>query len=390
MISHILSETGSKVGMTTTDGIYLGGEQIAFGDMTGPVSAKTILGDKAVEIAVLETARGGIVRRGLGYDWSDISIITNVSEDHIGQDGIESVEDLINIKALIAERVRPYGTLIVNADDENSLQILERERVKAFPKKIVYFSLDEDNPRMQEHLAEEGIGYFRKDDRIVEAKGNARYTVMEISSIPVTMDGAAEFQVANAMAAIAACRIHGLSCKSVASLQTFRNEADNPGRNNLYKVGKGYALIDYGHNAGAFAAICQMAARWEDKTVTGIIGVPGDRDDRIIKEAGRIAAKGFHRVVIKEDKDPRGRTSGEVARLLCETVTTQAPDRSCEVVLDEVEAFENALWELGENEVVVLFYDKLAPVLEVLQQYEALPVPGFEQSTVSNESLSSV
>jgi cyanophycin synthetase len=390
MISHILSETGSKVGMTTTDGIYLGGEQIAFGDTTGPVSAKTILGDKAVEIAVLETARGGIVRRGLGYDWSDISIITNVSEDHIGQDGIESVEDLINIKALIAERVRPYGTLIVNADDENSLQILERERVKAFPKKIVYFSLDEDNPRMQEHLAEEGIGYFRKDDRIVEAKGNARYTVMEISSIPVTMDGAAEFQVANAMAAIAACRIHGLSCKSVASLQTFRNEADNPGRNNLYKVGKGYALIDYGHNAGAFAAICQMAARWEDKTVTGIIGVPGDRDDRIIKEAGRIAAKGFHRVVIKEDKDPRGRTSGEVARLLCETVMTQAPDRCCEVVLDEVEAFENALWELGENEVVVLFYDKLAPVLEVLQQYEALPVPGFEQSTVSNESLSSV
>jgi cyanophycin synthetase len=133
-----------------------------------------------------------------------------------------------------------------------------------------------------------------------------------------------------------------------------------------------------------------MAARWENKTVTGIIGVPGDRDDRIIKKAGRIAAQGFHRVIIKEDKDPRGRTTGEVARLLCETVTSQAPDRTCEVVLDEVEAFENALWELSENEVVVLFYDKLAPVLEVLQQYEALPVSGFEQSVVSNDSLSPI
>jgi cyanophycin synthetase len=380
MISHILSETGLNVGMTTTDGIYLGGEQIAFGDTTGPISAKTILGDKAVEIAVLETARGGLLRRGLGYDWSDISVVTNISEDHIGQDGIESVADLINIKALIAERVRPYGTLIVNADDENSLQILERERVKAFPKKIVYFSLDEDNAHLQTHLAEGGIGYFRKDNRIIEAKGNARYTVMEIGSIPVTMDGLAEFQVANAMAAIAACRIHGLSCRRVASLQTFRNEANNPGRNNLYKVGKGYALIDYGHNAGAFAAICRMASRWEDKTVTGIIGVPGDRDNRIIEDAGRVAAQGFHRVIIKEDKDTRGRTSGEVARLLCETVTTEAPDRSCEIVLDEVKAFENALSRMDENEVVVLFYDKLAPVLEILDKYQAEPVASFETS----------
>lgn len=124
------------------------------------------------------------------------------------------------------------------------------------------------------------------------------------------------------------------------------------------------------------------AATRRGKTVTGIIGVPSDRDDSIIEEAGRIAARGFHKVVIKEDKDTRGRASGEVARLLCETVTKAAPDRSCEIVLDEIEAFENALWEMSESDVVVLFYDKLEFVLEILDNYQAAPVAGFDQIAV--------
>jgi cyanophycin synthetase len=123
-----------------------------------------------------------------------------------------------------------------------------------------------------------------------------------------------------------------------------------------------------------------MASRWRDKQITGIIGVPGDRDDRIIKEAGRIAAHGFHKTIIKEDVDLRGRGRGEVARMLCDAVTTEAPDRSCEVVLNETEAFENALREIGESDVIVLFYDKLEPVLEILDRYQAVPVTGFESA----------
>jgi cyanophycin synthetase len=381
MIAHVLNQTGKCVGMTTTDGIFLNGEEIVRGDTTGPVSAKTILGDRAVEVAVLETARGGLLRRGLGFDWADISVVTNVSEDHIGQDGIESVDDLVNIKALIAERVRPGGTLILNADDPNSLKILEREKVKEHPKQIVFFSLDENNPLVRRHLARQnGTAYFTKNGRIVEAKGEELYTLIEIGRIPATMNGQAEFQVANALAAVAACRAYGLSGKSVAALESFRADAENPGRNNLYRVGGGgYALIDYGHNPAAFAAVCRMASRWEGKIVTGIIGVPGDRDDRIIEEAGRVAARGFHRVIIKEDRDLRGREPGQVARLLCETVTREAPDRSCRIVLDEIEAFENVLQNLGANEVVVIFYDKLAPVLEVLERHGAVSVAAFEQ-----------
>lgn len=192
------------------------------------------------------------------------------------------------------------------------------------------------------------------------------------------MNGTAEFQVANLLASVAACRAYGLSAADLASLKCFDNAADNPGRNNLYRVRGGYVLIDYGHNPGAFEAICKMAANWEDFTVTGIIGVPGDRDDELVINAARIAARGFHRIVIKEDVDLRGRQKGEVARILCETVNRVAPDRRCDIVLDEVRAFSEALAEMRENEIVVVFYDKLAPILEVLVTHGAIPATRIE------------
>jgi cyanophycin synthetase len=327
---------------------------------------------------VLETARGGLVRRGLGYDWSDISVLTNISEDHIGQDDIHSVDDLINIKALLAERVRAGGTLIINADDANSLKVLEREKVRSVPKTIVYFALDENNPVVRKHLAAGGVAYFPKDGRITEARGKIYESIIGVDEIPMTMNGTAEFQVANVLAAIAACRVYGLQGSDVFSLKFFDNAAHNPGRNNLYRVGKGYALIDYGHNPGAFEAICKMAANWHGFTVTGIIGVPGDRDDAVIKNAARVAAQGFHRIVIKEDVDLRGRRKGEVARLLCESVNLESPDRRCDIVLDEVQAFSEVLAGLRENEVVVVFYDKLPPVLEVLERAGAVPASTIE------------
>jgi cyanophycin synthetase len=264
------------------------------------------------------------------------------------------------------------------------LRVPEREKVKAVPKQIVLFSLDEMNPHIQKHLKENGTVYFRRGNWIIEAMSGGRHMLIKIDSIPATMNGTAEFQIANSLAAIAACRACGLWLQNVSRLQTFQNNvANNPGRNNLYKVGRGgYALIDYGHNAGAFAAICKMAAGWRDKTVTGIIGVPGDRDDRIIKEAASIAARGFHRIIIKEDHDLRGRAPGEVARLLCETVNREAPDRRCTIVLDEVQAFSDALGEIQENEVVVIFYDKLEPILKVLNEHQAMPVAGFEKTSV--------
>jgi cyanophycin synthetase len=380
MISHVLQEKNLNVGTTTTDGIYINDETITEGDTTGPVSAKTILGDKAIDVAVLETARGGIVRRGLGYDWSDVAVITNITADHLGQDGIETVEDLVWIKSLIAERVREGGTLILNADDEMWASVAERPAVKRVGKKIVYFSLDENNPIVRKHLNAGGTAYFVRENWIVEANGNSQIQVVKPAAIPATMNGAAEYQIANAMAAIAACRAHGVALERIkAALGEFQNETKNPGRTNFYRVERGHVLVDYGHNPGAFAAICRMAARLKGKRTTGIIGVPGDRNDALIRESGRVAANGFDRIIIKEDVDKRGRTRGEVARLLCETIAEESAERECSVVINEVEAFENELKNIRENDVVVIFYDKLKPILEVLAKYNAVPVNGIEQ-----------
>jgi cyanophycin synthetase len=379
MLSHLFIEAGLVTGTTTTDGIYLNGERIVSGDTTGPVSALTVLEDRAVEVAVLETARGGIVRRGLGYDWSDVAVMTNVAADHIGQDGIESIDDILWIKAVVAERVREGGTLVLNADDERLATLPERRAVARVPKRYVYFSLRDDNEVLREHARTGGAAYFFRGGHIFELEGGEEHRVVEAAAIPATMNGAADFQIANAMAAIAAARACGLTREEVgASITRFRSDEENPGRANLYRVGPGYVMVDYGHNPEAFLAVCGMAAKWEGRRVTGIIGVPGDRDDSVVERAGRVAARGFHRVIIKEDKDLRGREAGEVAKLLCAVVGEEWPGTECHIVLDEIEALREELQSLDDGQVVVLFYDKLEPVLQVLEEYGTVPVNGIE------------
>lgn len=378
MIGHVLQEMRWCVGMTTTDGIHIGGEIVSRGDTTGPHSARVVLSDPTVEVAVLETARGGITRRGLGYDWSDISVITNIREDHIGQDGIRDIQDLVHIKSLIAERVREGGTLILNADDEQCVRLIENERVRRVNKQFVYFSLNDNHLLIKKYLDIGGAAFFVRDGWIIEATGRDEQSVVEVSSIPVTMGGTAHFQVANALATVAACRVYGVTRDNVAAaLRRFRNDKHNPGRANLYQVGAGYVLVDYGHNTDAFEAVARMAARWTGRRVTAILGVPGDRDDRLIEDAGRIAARGFHRIIIKEDNDLRGRQKGEVAGLLCRTINEAAPDRECLTVLDEVEAFAQQLREMKHGDVTVIFYDQLEPILEVLARHGAIPATGI-------------
>jgi cyanophycin synthetase len=373
MIGHVLNESGLTVGLTTTDGIYIGGRCVAEGDTTGPQSARTVLSDPSVEVAVLETARGGITRRGLGYDWSDIAVLTNIRPDHIGQDGIETLDDLVYIKSLVAERVRDGGTLVLNADDQEVARLLEIPRVREGEKKVVYFSARDNHLLIKRHLDEGGTAYFVRDGWVVEAEGPAQRRVLEVASVSATMAGTAEYQVSNVLAAVAACRAHGVAVEQLAaSLAEFRSAEHNPGRCNLFRVASGgYVMLDYGHNADAFAAVCRMAAQWEGRRVTGIIGVPGDRDDTIIEEAGRIAARGFHRLVIKEDEDARGRERGAVARLLCEAATREAPERECRIVLDDTEALSQELRQLRGGDVVVMFYDKLEPLLRVLEDFGA-------------------
>jgi cyanophycin synthetase len=219
--------------------------------------------------------------------------------------------------------------------------------------------------------------------------GDEKFEVVNAREIPATFGGTADFQVANSMAAIAACRAFGISREQIASrLRTFRTDADNPGRNNLYQVGKGYALVDYGHNPDGFAAICRMVSKWQDKTVTGIINIAGDRDDRIVRDAAKVAAHCFKRVIATEDLDRRGRQPGEIPRLLSETVKQENPECVCEIMPNETEAVSKAIREIDENEVVVIFYDQLTAVLDVLSKNGAVPVSSFgENSTTQTATI---
>ncbi|GIM46032.1 cyanophycin synthetase [Collibacillus ludicampi] len=391
MIGHVMMATGRTVGMTTTDGIYIGGTCIKKGDTTGPRSAHTILCDPSVEIAVLETARGGIVRSGLGYDWADVAVITNIQPDHIGQDGIEEIEDLIFIKSLVAERVRDGGTVVLNADDPNVVEIPSHPRMKKTKKQIVYFSLKADHPVIMRHLAEGGTAYFLKNDWIIEACGDTERAVMPVEDIPVTMYGVAQFHVANAMASIAACRAYGMSHERIArALTGFRSDVHNPGRANLYQVGQGYVMVDYGHNPDSFAAICKMAQHLPAHRVTGIIGVPGDRNNVIVETAARVAAHGFHRLIIKEDKDTRGRARGEIAEIMRKAVEAEVPEREYRIIYDECEALETALKELEPGEIVIVFYEKIEPILQVLQRWNAMSVSTVGGALVKMKSIAKV
>jgi cyanophycin synthetase len=375
MIGHVLSKTNLCVGMTTTDGIYVDGERIVEGDTTGPQSAQVVLSDPAVEAAVLETARGGILRRGLGYDWSDIAVLTNISDDHVGQDGIKSVDDVVFIKSLVAERVKEGGTLILNADNEYVVKLADSERVNKVPKKVVYFSLDENNPAVRGHLHAGGTAYFARDKALIEAIGDDQHTVAQLSKLPVVMNGAADFQIGNLLATIAACRAFGVSEDLLLkSLINFSSWTDNPGRANIYRLNGGHVMVDYGHNTEAFNAICRMTSNWHDRRVTGIIAVPGDRDDGIIDQAARVAAKGFDKLIVREDHDLRGRKRGDVANILCRAIRETSPATECEVVLDEIEALRRAVDEMVKEEVIVHFYEKLSPVQKTLQDLAAEPV----------------
>lgn len=374
MIGHILSAGGYTVGMTTTDAVYIGGKQVVTGDMTGPVSARAVLADPAVEIAVLETARGGIVRSGLGWDWADVGIITNIQADHIGQDGIEDIDDLIWIKSLVAERVREGGTIILNAEDPHVARLAESERIQRIPRRIVYFALKGDNRLIQQQKAAGETAYYVRDGWIVEATGRTERRIIQPANIPATLGGIAEFNIANALAAIAAVRSHGIPPAMIfMALSRFNPNENNPGRVNMYRVKQGYVILDYGHNPHAYENMVRLVGPWkqEGRRITAIIGLPGDRADWVTQEAARVAARGFDRLILREDHDRRGRASGELITLIRTAVQEVNREIECLDIPDEAEALETAITTMSDGEVIVLFYDEIEPIRAVLARHGA-------------------
>jgi cyanophycin synthetase len=354
--------------MATSDGIYINGRRVLAGDTTGPVSARLVLSEPEIDVAVLETARGGILRAGLGYEGSDVGVVTNVSGDHLGQDGIETLEDLADVKSLVVETVRKNGFAVLNADDPHVLAMAGRVRGK-----IIYFSLVPDNIAVRRHLGAGGTAVFVKNRMLVVARGQQVRRLLPVRRLPSSLEGLARHNIQNALAAAAACVGLGVSPEHIrAGLESFHcNLEQNPGRLNILDVEGIRVVIDYAHNAAGYLSMVNVLRHFKGRLI-GVIGVPGDRLDEQIKEVGRIAGSNFSALVIKEDAHRRGRQPGEVAALLREgALEGGMPPGKIRVVLPEGEAVLQALLMARTGETVAIFYEKLDTVMKAIHIFRA-------------------
>lgn len=362
LISHILSSMGYCVGMTSTEGIYVNDKCIEKGDNTGYYSAKTVLLNRDVEVAVLETARGGIIKRGLAYDLADIAVITNITEDHLGLDGINTIEDLTFVKSLVVEEVKKDGYAILNADDKYTKSILDRVLCKK-----VFFSRDKNNTLIKD-ISDKDIALYLNNDCIYAKNNNKEYKIIEISNIPITMNGVLEFNVENILAACGSLIALGIDyCMIAKGLKTFKLNS-NVGRFNLYDLNGVKIILDYGHNVAGYKEVLKAIDRIKVSKVIGVIGAPGDRVDSAIEGIGNICSKYLDEIIIKEDKDRRGRKKGEVAEILKVGIDKNKRKGNVKVCLDEIEAFKIALSKSKPSDIVVVFYEDLNSMEEVIKE----------------------
>lgn len=387
LLSKILSMNHECVGTTTTEGVWIAGHKIFTGDASGPISADLVLSDPGVDCAVLEVARGGMLRGGLAYDWSDVGVITNVRPDHFGQDGIENIDDLLWVKSLIAERVKKDGTIVLNADDTACMELFKSGTLSKIPRKIALFSIDANNPYLRAHLADGQIGAWAEDGWIYISNSRFVHRLAPIKDLPLTMDGMATFQVANILAASLAALSAGANMADlVEALLSFDPIHENQGRMNIYKVGKGYVILDYGHNPDAIAKIGELINSFGTYKKTAVFGLPGDRSDDLIQLSAHSVARHFEKVILKDDTDLRGRAIGEIPMTLAEIFKNSYPNLEHEIILNDCQAIKTTLEKISENEIVVIFFESLNPVLEVLREFDPVPTrtipPRFVRSAV--------
>jgi cyanophycin synthetase len=367
LTAHLLRHSGLLVGMTSTEGVYIGHDLVHDSDASGPRSADIVLSDPAVQAAVLETARGGIVRRGLGYDRADIAVITNITSDHIGTDGIDTIDDLIEAKALVAEEIREYGHLVLNADDRNSAGLARRPAVRDRQPVISYFSVTPGNPVIAEHLRDGGTAYLLDDGDLIEVTGSARATLASVDDLALSVDGQARFMVANMLAAIAAARALGVSVATIrTALESIEPSRENPGRIDTYRLGEVPVVVDYAHNPAALEAVGQFINERWNRDGVAVLTLPGDRTDDQVAESAHAVAQAFDRVVIYEDLDLRGRDPGEMTTRIGAALAEARPGIHCEAAASLEQAVTRGVALAGRRDPVLVVYEKLAPVQNLL------------------------
>jgi len=374
LIAHLFRNTGKIVGFTTTDGVYLQNRMVRKGDMTGPFAANIVLSNPTVEVAVLETARGGILRAGLGFDEADVGIVLNVSADHLGLRGINTLEQLADVKSVVAAIVKRQGHAILNADEP--LVYAMRYKTGA---DVALFSVavPGTNRDFEDHIAKNGIGARIEDGVFVLLRGRLRIPVAKVHEVPLMLGGAARFQRANVLAAILAAYVQGMRYDDIrAGLQSFAPSANlTPGRLNLTRVGSVRVLVDYAHNAAAIEGLMEVVTQLAAKKRIGVVTAPGDRRDNDIRDIGRLSAV-FDKVIVKEDRDRRGRNRGEVFQLIREGLAAErVADGDIEFVPEECAAIQRAIDIAGDDDLVTIMADNVQGVLAYLDMMSTAGSP---------------
>ncbi len=361
MLAHIMKLAGNHVGLTTTDGVYVDGQRTVEGDMTGPVATRMVLSDPFVDVAVLEIARGGLLRAGMGVRHCDVGAVLNVKSDHLGLKGIDTLEELARVKRIIVETAR--DTAVLNADDPLCLKMAGYTDAKH----LCYVTMNPAHPLVREHISAGGRGVVletaMKGQMITIYDHGAHIPLLWTHLIPATLEGRAVHNVQNAMFAAAMAFSMGEKLENIRhGLRTFDTSFfQAPGRMNVFNEHPFRVILDYGHNAHAVEMLTELAQRLEVKgRRIVVLAAPGDRRDVDIMEIGHAAAGRFDRYICRRDDNLRGRDGDEVPGLLRKGLLERGvPEASIAVIPDEVEAVDQALQEAREGDLVLIFADAL-------------------------------
>jgi cyanophycin synthetase len=364
LISHLLTQNGLCVGMTNTDGVYVGGNCIDTGDCSGPKSARSVLLHPDVDAAVLETARGGVLREGLAFDRCDVAVVTNVgSGDHLGLNYITTVQDLAVLKRVIVQNVSPNGTAVLNATDPN-VAVMAGKCKGA----VTFFAVDKFHPVMATHRAQGQAVVYVENGHIVASKGDVQESIA-LANIPITMGGMIPFQVENVMASVAAAWALGLDWAVIkAGLAGFSNDCDNAqGRFNLFQYRGATVIADYGHNPDAMLALVQAVEGMPATRRSVVISGAGDRRDQDIRQQTEILGDAFDEVILYEDQCQRGRKDGEVVALLRQGLANARKTTQVSEIKGEFLAIDTAMDKLTSGDLCLILVDQVEAALAYIE-----------------------
>jgi cyanophycin synthetase len=367
LIAHLLKLKGFKVGYTTTDGIYIQNRLLVKGDCTGPQSAEFVLRDPTVNFAVLETARGGLLRAGLGFATCNVGVVTNVAADHLGLKGIHTIEQLAKVKGVIPESVMPSGYAVLNADDD--LVYNMRTDLKC---NVALFSMDEQNAKIKKHAKRGGMSAIYENGYITICKGEWKLRICKAVNVPLTMGGRASFMIQNILPAALTAFVSGVKIEDIkVGLESFiPSPSQTPGRLNLFEFKNFTLLLDYAHNPAGLRALQKLIERMDGKPKVGIIAGIGDRRFEDNVEIGQIAAEMFDEVIIRQDKNLRGKTDQELIDMLTIGIKKVDPKKPFKVIPNEFEAITYAVKHAKKGSLIVLCSDVVPDALDLVMKFK--------------------